>query len=461
MASKANELLIQDAREPLICGMVSPSGWDDVALIAGAIESEYFFSDYLRRLSNAFVDLRNTIFYCSGNKDLFFLAVAQSSAYEAAKQLASNIKEYCTYSYNLDTLTINSMVTGVINCEVVGNAVDLSHQIALTDALAKSVCSMSPKSEIVIKNAPSEIIPSKIVERNKLKSQILAALDSNNVLVHLQPIYTSCGNIQGLECLARLDIEGTILYPDQFFPVLHSANVIPRLDLIVCQQACALASLISNQFNNKPLYLSVNLSGQLLSSAEHRSSLLNLLKNTHNKPSCALSFEIVEDSLDLDSKTISEYLHTLNSMGHQLYIDDFGLGFSSLDRVLRLPVSGLKLDRSLTLLIDEIDEFNLNLFGSVISQFSSSHLTVIAEGIENHQQLEWFKNNGLTLFQGFLFSKPISFSQATSFLSAESSTSNRNVTRPLPDLRIKLQKTPFLKRIYDICRRVRLFNRRN
>lgn len=460
MTSDANELLIQDARELLICGMVSPSGWDDVALISGAIESEHFFSDYLRRLSNAFVDFKKTIFFRSGSKDVFFLTFAQSAVYETANQLACNIKEYATYSYNLDSLNINSIVTGVITCEAAGNIVDLSHQISLTDAIAKSVRSKSLKSEIVIKNAPSDIIPSNITQRNKLRSQILAALDSSKVLLHLQPIYTSFGSIKGFECLARLDIDGTLLYPDQFSPILQSTNQTARLDLLVCQQACALMSLISTQFNNRPLFLTVNLSGQLLSSAEHRSSLLNLLRNTHTKPPCSLNFEIVEDALELDYKTISEYLYMLNSMGHALYIDDFGLGFSALDRVLKLPVSGLKLDRSLALLFDELDESNLNLLGSVISQFSSSHLTVIAEGIETDQQLEWFTNQGLNLFQGFYFSKPMPFSQVTSLLSAEYSISNHNFVQSLPGTHIKFKKYPFLKRVYNFFRRAHLFNRR-
>ena len=155
----------------------------------------------------------------------------------------------------------------------------------------------------------------------------------------------------------------------------------------------------------RPVKISVNLSARQLSRDEFSPTLKRILEETRLDPRW-LQLELTETALmgSLDATTAS--LHSLLYLGIQTAIDDFGNGYSSLDYLRRLQFNTLKIDKSF---IDDVSNDNKSaaLAQSMISMAYSLELKVVAEGVENQDQLQFLLNAGCDHLQGYLPSKPV------------------------------------------------------
>ncbi len=122
-----------------------------------------------------------------------------------------------------------------------------------------------------------------------------------------------------------------------------------------------------------------------------------------------------------NTKVAIEKLLLLNEMGIEISIDDFGTGYSSLSYLKKLPINQLKIDKSF---IDDIpsDKESSGIVKAIISLSKILNLHIIAEGVENEEQQKFLLKNGCKNMQGYLYSKPLSYSDMTEFLKTKSST---------------------------------------
>ncbi len=243
-----------------------------------------------------------------------------------------------------------------------------------------------------------------------LENEMRAGLISNQFVPYFQPIYDiQSGRLVGMEALARWQhpVHGLIM-PDDFIPIAEESGFITSLGQSIFQQSCLQVREWMDAFSQE-LYLAVNLSSRQFNSSELIDQVKATLSNT-GFPAHCLTLEITESMvMGRIDRTLNQ-LNQLRDAGLNLAIDDFGTGYSSLSYLQRFPVNTLKIDRSFTNNI-LTDRNSRAIVKAIISMAHAMELDVVAEGVENTEQLELLKQLDCHKVQGYLFSKPVPASE--------------------------------------------------
>lgn len=244
------------------------------------------------------------------------------------------------------------------------------------------------------------------LRRLEIEEQLHGALERNEFEVHYQPkLDIKDGSIIGAEALLRWrnPILGNVA-PDEFIPVAEHTGLIISIGNYVIEQA--LKVLNEWQDRHKQNYtMAVNLSPRQFK----EKGLVNFVRKSlqrENLSPLRLEFEITEGVLLIGTSYIDEMLNDLKKLGVKLSMDDFGTGYSSLSYLRRYAFDLLKIDRSFVNGITSNEE-DRNLVKATIVMAHSLGLLVVAEGIENQEQLILLDKLGCDVAQGYLFSKPL------------------------------------------------------
>ena len=246
----------------------------------------------------------------------------------------------------------------------------------------------------------------RIVERVHLEHNLRLGLENKQFQVHYQPVIDiTGGKIVGMEALVRWDKpdEGIVL-PGRFIPMAEARGLIVPIGEWVLRQACGEAKLWADA-GCSTMSVSVNLSARQFREKDLLSTIKTALDETALEPS-RLILEITETILMEDIDDSVSIMHELKDMGVRLSMDDFGTGYSSFNYLKKFPVDYLKLDY---LFIKDIttDEGAAKIAIAMISLAKDLGLTVVAEGVETSEQLQFLREHGCDLVQGFYFSKPV------------------------------------------------------
>jgi EAL domain-containing protein (putative c-di-GMP-specific phosphodiesterase class I) len=163
-----------------------------------------------------------------------------------------------------------------------------------------------------------------------------------------------------------------------------------------------------------PLKLSVNLSNKQFFQADLFDQVREALTTSGLEPNC-LGLEITEGVIIRHADSAASRFSRLKSMGVQLYLDDFGKGYSSLNYLHRFPMDILKIDRSFTSRIEEA-EGNLAIVRAIVTLAHQLGMEVVADGIQTAEQRAKLHNLGCEYGQGFFFSEPVSADGAENLL---------------------------------------------
>jgi diguanylate cyclase (GGDEF)-like protein/PAS domain S-box-containing protein len=251
-------------------------------------------------------------------------------------------------------------------------------------------------------------------EENRLEVLMRRALLSGGFEVFYQLILDRERSICAMEALLRLrDAEGGMVNPSRFIPLAESTGIIVPIGHWVLQQACR--QIRSWQIAGLPVVpIAVNVSAHQLALSSLFTEVQVALMQFDLEPGL-LHLEVTESSVMLDKTLALENMTLLSRLGIRFSIDDFGTGFSSLDRLHQLPVATLKIDR--TFVLRMLDENGTRpIVATVISMAHSLGLNVIAEGVETEEQFAALREMGCDQFQGYLFSRPVPAAQATALL---------------------------------------------
>lgn len=243
-------------------------------------------------------------------------------------------------------------------------------------------------------------------ERAKLEAGLHHALDRGELQMHYQPIVDlASGRVIGAEALMRWN-SATFgrVPPDQFIPLAEMSGLIIRLGTWALETACRQAALWRVQFDSK-FRIAVNVSARQVRQSGFAELVLQAMTDAGIEPS-NLEIEITE-SLLMDESTPVGELTRLREAGIRLSIDDFGTGYSSLSYLKRFPVDILKIDRSFISGLAN-DGTDLILVEAIITMAHCLGLDVIAEGVENLNQLDMLKGRSCNYAQGFLFGSAVS-----------------------------------------------------
>lgn len=242
--------------------------------------------------------------------------------------------------------------------------------------------------------------------RMELETSLRRALERGDFILHYQPqINVATGAIAGVEALLRWRTsDGRLVPPSEFIPALEESGLIIPVGEWVLKNACT--QYVSwRQQGMAPISLSVNISAPQFKSGELPATVVRILGATGMDPSCLcieLTERIVMDNIE---ETIGT-LVTLRELGISLSIDDFGIGYSSLNYLRMMPISELKIDQSFIATIPH-DQNNAIIVNTIISMAHCMNIRVVAEGVETMEQLRHLTARQCQTAQGYFFSKPL------------------------------------------------------
>jgi EAL domain-containing protein (putative c-di-GMP-specific phosphodiesterase class I) len=256
-------------------------------------------------------------------------------------------------------------------------------------------------------------------EEGRIESLIKHALVHSGFEVFYQPILDTSGELCGLEALLRLrDSEGMLISPSAFIPIAESTGAIISVGLWVIRDVCRQLK----EWQDKGLQavsVAINVSALQIVQTSFCDDVMSILRE-FNLDSGLVHLELTESSvMPRDSLALDNMLK-LAAEGIHFSIDDFGTGFSSLDRLHQLPVSVLKIDQTfVTRMLNS--NGTLPIVTTIISMAHSLNLGVVAEGVESKEQFDVLCEMGCDQFQGFLFCKPINASATAMLLAGDTS----------------------------------------
>ncbi|CAD5106974.1 sensor domain-containing protein [Zestomonas carbonaria] len=244
------------------------------------------------------------------------------------------------------------------------------------------------------------------LERLELESDLRHALEQNEFVVHYQPQFSGNGQrLTGAEALLRWHHprRGQVS-PDQFIPVLEELGLVVQVGDWVLREVCRQLKLWQAKGIQLPK-IAVNLSARQFAEGGLTERIATILADSGVAPGC-LELEITESILMRDVDAAMQTLADLKRLGLSVAVDDFGTGYSSLNYLKRFPIDVLKIDRSF---VDGLPcgEQDAQIARAIIAMAHSLNLTVIAEGVESHAQLEFLREHHCDEVQGFLFGKPM------------------------------------------------------
>jgi len=240
-----------------------------------------------------------------------------------------------------------------------------------------------------------------------LESNLRGAVEREEFVVHYQPqVRIPDFHLVGMEALVRWRHPSLgMLYPSEFVQLAEDSGLIIALGDWVLRDACS-QNMAWQDKGLAPMRLSVNFSARQFQQPSFIASVTEILKETNLDPRW-LELELTESSIMKEPEQAIEKLHELKLMGIRVAIDDFGTGYSSLNYLKRFPIDTLKIDRAFVSDVCK-DPHDTAIVRAIITLGHALDLTVIAEGVETQEQLQYLSSLGCDVVQGFLFSKSLS-----------------------------------------------------
>lgn len=243
-------------------------------------------------------------------------------------------------------------------------------------------------------------------QKLSMENSLRHAVERNELVLHYQPkIDLRHNQVVGMEALVRWQhpVLG-LLPPDQFIPIAEDSGLIVPIGDWVLATACRQLHTWQEDMMS-PLVMAVNVSASQFRHKNFSLHVCQILKSTGLAPEC-LKLELIESTLMIGVTNVMTILREIRALGVGISIDDFGTGYSSLSYLKKLPISELKIDRSF---MQETlhNEDNKVITATIIALAKSLSLEVVAEGVENEQQLAFLHRHGCETVQGYFYSKPL------------------------------------------------------
>jgi len=255
-------------------------------------------------------------------------------------------------------------------------------------------------------------------KRLEIESRLRKAIENQEFFLRYQPqVELESGRITGMEALIRWnDPQKGEVYPKDFIFVAEELGLIVPIGEWVFQTACR--QLRQWEQDALPhVTISINISPRQFMSRRLVTTLLGIVRETEADPK-RIELEITETMIMRNLEQSIETLAQLRSVGMLVAVDDFGVGYSSLGQLKRLPASSIKIDRSFIMNVPD-DASSGSITEAIIAMAKRLKLRVIAEGVETRAQLDFLRANHCDSFPGFIFSRPVTALEATAMLRAQ------------------------------------------
>ena len=234
------------------------------------------------------------------------------------------------------------------------------------------------------------------------------------VMVYQPILEVKTGRISAVESLMRIP-ESPMgpLSPGEFIPIAEETGLIIPMTWQILRQICTMIVRLQEQGVTLPA-VHVNFSAVQLVQPELAETVLQTLRECRTDPE-QIIIEITETALAENPEETIRFARTMMEHGVKIEMDDFGTGYSNIDSVMHMPLSTVKLDRSLVVSAVE-NPRSATMTGYLIRVFHELGYEVLAEGVETIEQDQFVRAEGVDLIQGFYYSRPLAETQLVEFL---------------------------------------------
>ena len=253
------------------------------------------------------------------------------------------------------------------------------------------------------------------IKRIHNEQDLRRGLDADEFEMHYQPIVAlNGGHIAGFEALMRWKKEDGYISPIDFIPLAETTGLIIELGRVALETGLKDQKRFNDDFamtfpDLAPPFMSVNVSGLQLSELSEIDLLADIIVKSGTDPA-TVKLEITETLMMEDPDHAAEALKKLKAVGVMIAIDDFGTGYSSLSYLHQFPLDTLKIDRAFVTNMDKSESSN-RIVRSIAQLALALEMDIVAEGIEEKQQMDTLNGLGCQYGQGFYMSKPLPASE--------------------------------------------------
>lgn len=249
-----------------------------------------------------------------------------------------------------------------------------------------------------------------LVERFAMKEELKRALKGKEFVLHFQPIISLRGGFTaGFEALVRWQHpKRGLLSPFHFIDIAEATNMIVPIGDWIFEEACRHVEIfndIAAKNGSSEVFMSINISANQFAVPDIVDRFRRMSKST-NVDASKVKLELTESVLMKDTEHAKKILQEVKELGFDLVLDDFGTGYSSLNYLHQFPIDTLKIDRSFTHAMLSDDD-SLEIVRAIAGLAHNLNIDIVAEGIEEREQLSVYRDLDCQFGQGFLISKPL------------------------------------------------------
>lgn len=377
-------------------------------------------ADHIRRTDQiARLDQDNEATVCRLGGDEFGILVQNLSDHRRIKDVASRLLSGLSEPYTIGEHTVHLTISiGISVFPQGGHSAEQllrNAEVAMYHAKDRGGNTFERYSETLDGDAR---------ERFRLELELRHALKNDELVLFYQPkIETTTRRIVGLEALVRWRHPRLgMLAPTRFIGIAEETGLIGELGAWVLRTACVHAKEWI-ALGHADVRVAVNLSVLQLRDPRFVNQTLDILRDT-GLDATSLELEVTENAVMENLEVVTSILSQLKRRGVRISLDDFGIGYSSLNYIKRFPIDALKIDRSF---IQNLTSHkpDLAIVSAIIAMAHAMDLEVIAEGVENNEQLDIVSELGSDHVQGHIFSRPKPLTEALALMVSENPETGR------------------------------------
>ena len=240
-------------------------------------------------------------------------------------------------------------------------------------------------------------------------SKLINVIKNNEFIIFLQPKFnTKTEKIVGAEALIRKVKNGKIMMPHDFIPEYEKTGIITKLDMFVLEEICKLQKKWRE--SNLPLLpISINESRHHLKNKNHIQELKAIL-DQYGADSKLIELEMTETTVVEDIEVAKKAANSVKKLGFVVSMDDFGTGYSSFNILKDIEIDILKIDKEFFQNLENNTRAQI-IIEAIINMCRKLKIITVAEGIETKDQVDFLKQIGCDIIQGYYFSKPITVAE--------------------------------------------------
>jgi diguanylate cyclase (GGDEF)-like protein len=387
--------------EPVVAvAIIDVDGFGALVDNYGVVAGDRVLVDVAARLEEA-VGKETAWLLRTGDDEFCLVVPGRGSANEVKSRIARWVTAVFERPFKLDgSMQPLAAVTGI----AIGSPSELFELMRQAGLTGRAL----PGGGIALHRAR----PSTAIAVEELEDELRLALEGGELAAYFQPVISlQEEHVVSVEALARWrhPVHG-LLPAGEWVPAIEMGPAIHELDRFMLQAACSGFKTFLDEGCNTTSTVAVNVSAEQLDSPAFPQEVAETLAHTGLAPE-QLVIELTETALIKDPSAASVVANELRDIGVGLFVDDFGVGYSSLAYLRRFPVTGVKIDRSFIAELGSSGQ-DAAIVASVISLAHDMSLTTVAEGVETMEQVTALRALGCERAQGFLWGEAMSVTDA-------------------------------------------------